>query len=136
LLNGIRKNYPGLQKDEAEFKANLHLIKETVDSFNVGALDLKESFKNHLMEVDPWVSVHNMFTNSVCVLLFMIFIAQCGLLIGQNTPKYKHIRKYNYFIWVSTFAGLTCLSISSHFQGSYASVNHDMCLLFKLKPTG
>lgn len=106
-------------------------MKENIESLHNGATILQSAFKNHLVEVAPWVGFHNNFSNSSCVVIFLMFIAQILLIAAQSVPKFKYFSKFNFLLWISTFLALISIAISSRTQSSFASVNHDLCLLFK-----
>lgn len=135
LLDVIRNNYPSLAKKSAEFKTELETMKENIETLHNGAITLQAAFKNHLMEVSPWVSFHNNFSNSTCVIIFLMYVCQVVLIGLQNLPKFKHLTRFNFLLWLTTFVALICISISSRMQSNFASVNHDMCLLFKQNST-
>lgn len=90
-------------------------MKDNVESLNTGALQLETSFKDHLSEVEPWTTIINTFTNSVCVLTFIFMFTICALLIAQNIPRFAYVKKYNFLIWISTMICLTGICMSSHF---------------------
>lgn len=125
------QNYPTMKNFDSSFKASLQIVKDRIDTFNVGALQLRESFGNHLTEVSPWVHSLNGYTYNSSLAVFIGILIQIGLLIAQAIPRFAHFRKYNFILWIISFVSLTLFCFSLHFQGNFASVNHDICLLFK-----
>jgi hypothetical protein len=130
LLFVMKNNYPEMKKFDSSFKASLEAVKDKLEIFNIGALQLREAFDSHLTEIKPWVHSLNAFTYNASILIFIGTCMQIILLISQSIPKYTHFKKYNWFLWIASFASLTAYTFALHFQGNFASVNHDVCLLF------
>jgi hypothetical protein len=80
--------------------------------------------------------MHNGFTYSTSVLMFLVLIAQIVIMAASETDRFAWMSKLRWSLWVSTFFLLGCLCVIVSFQGDYSSVNHDVCLLFKNQTSG
>ena len=136
VLNQLKNGYPDLQGQDSVFKESLLKIKETIGSLNTGAKELQSTFKAKLDEAGPWIELHNDFTYNACVLIFLFVSAQAVFLVMTSIPRYSKFLRFSNFMWITNVMALCCFAVSTHFQSQYASVNHDMCLLFEPVSTG